>query len=567
MIYSPVLIATGLLMILVPHFALPLGYFEAAYGAMVAPTECFLGYHPEAYLGAALAAVGLVSFKYEKAKHAAILIAVLTAVHAFTLEAASYYRFSNDAFAGWETISLRQHAWISPVLAGFAIAIAVSAAVDMIARGRAEKSGLTRLKISLAGIRQKAFRTVSLVLCITLVVGVFFSYLVLDYGIGSSISTAARRLGADIVVVPEGRRQAAESVLLSGGPAMFYLHEDILPGLRKLPEVERASPQVFLEPHPELVCCTIENILVVAFDPANDFTVNPWIQYYLKKNLTDDEMIIGNLVKKYPGQTLKIYGKRFNIIANLDTTGIGFFDYSAFITLKAARKLVREIQQTDVETEIRRRQAIGDLEISHMIASQDKKVMPIQKIPPDGVSAVFIKAANGVSVSKLSKKIEDAFKGVSVINIKQSTLSVKKDLTSAVRVFLFPVGIILSMATAILAVIFGMSVNERRREIGLLRAMGATGSDVFRVIVYEALAITAVGGIFGMISAGALVFYFRNRIMAELGLLYIWPSPAAVFFILGSTIIVSLAIGAGAALYPALRASRMEPYMAIRSGE
>ena len=94
-----------------------------------------------------------------------------------------------------------------------------------------------------------------------------------------------------------------------------------------------------------------------------------------------------------------------------------------------------------------------------MLASPDKKVMPIREIPPDGVSAVFIKAAKGASVAELSKKIEAAFKGVSVINIRQSTLSVKKDLTSAVRVFLFPVGIILSMATAITAAggVFGMS--------------------------------------------------------------------------------------------------------------
>jgi putative ABC transport system permease protein len=567
MVNALVLILTGLSMILIPHFVLPLKYFEAGYGAMVTPTECFLGYHPEAYLGAALAAVGLAALKFKKANIAAILIAVLTAIHAFTLEAASYYRFSGDARAVWETISLRQHAWISPVLAGFAAVIAASPALDMILSVRAKKSGLTRLKISLGGLRRKAFRSVSLVAGVALVVGVFFSYLVLNYGIGSSIDTAARRLGADLVVVPKGQRQAAEAVLLSGGPAMFYLSEDILPELRKLPEVELASPQVFLEPHPELVCCTVENILVVAFDPAHDFTVNPWIQYYLKKNLSDDEMIIGNLVKKHPGQTLKIYGKRFKIIANLDTTGIGFFDYSAFINLTAARKLIREIRQTDVDTEIRRRQAIGDLEISHMLASPDKKVMPIRDIPPDGVSAIFIKAAKGASVAELSKKIEAAFKGVSVVNIRQSSFSVKENLTSTAGVFLFPVAIILSMSTAILAVIFGMSVNERQREIGLLRAMGAARSDVFKIIVLEALAITATGGVFGMIAGGALVFYFRNKIMAELGLLYIWPSPWAVIFILVSTIVVSLAIGAAAALYPALRASRMEPYMAIRSGE
>ncbi|MGW8272543.1 MAG: ABC transporter permease, partial [Thermodesulfovibrionales bacterium] len=184
-----------------------------------------------------------------------------------------------------------------------------------------------------------------------------------------------------------------------------------------------------------------------------------------------------------------------------------------------------------------------------------------------GISAVFIKARSGVSVKELSRKIQKALPDVAVINIRESTLSVKRHLTSVLRAFMLPILVLLAMGTMILGIVFSMSVTERQREIGLLRAVGARRSDIFRIVLSESLIVTAIGGVFGILFGSALIFVFKNKIMESLKLLYIWPSPQVIAVVLTATAIAALAIGLLAGAYPALRAARMEPYHAIRSGE
>lgn len=135
------------------------------------------------------------------------------------------------------------------------------------------------------------------------------------------------------------------------------------------------------------------------------------------------------------------------------------------------------------------------------------------------------------------------------------------------RAFFLPIIILLAMGTFILGIVFSMSVTERQREIGLFRAMGARKFDVFRIILAESLIISGIGGLFGMLFGSSLVFLFKNKIMAALELLHIWPSPLVIATVFLLTVVITFSVGILAGVYPAVRASRMEPYFAIRSGE
>lgn len=101
-----------------------------------------------------------------------------------------------------------------------------------------------------------------------------------------------------------------------------------------------------------------------------------------------------------------------------------------------------------------------------------------------------------------------------------------------------------------------ISVLERRREIGLRRALGATRAHIRQQFLVEALLLSALGGVFGSaLGAGVTaVFAAING----------WPfSVPAMLFVLsvGSTIV----IGAIAGLYPAIRAARTPPTAALSS--
>ncbi len=561
------LLISGILFILVPHFVLPLGYIKGASGAMLL-SECSVWYHIEIYIGILTLIGGLLHLRYKKAVIISLVAALLGFLQTWVMRPVSFYIQSEEPLIVLaQTYSIRAHAYIIMIITILSAVVFLLSIFPLVMRRKKEIVKLNILHISSTNLKRKRFRTLALIISLTIVIGAFFSDILLTRSIENTLELGAGRLGADLMVVPKGEEKRAEAVLISGGPTMFYMKKEVMDRLAKYPEIENMSPQLYVQPFSYKTCCIVEAILIIAYDPITDFTVAPWIRYSLRQKHEEMDLVVGKLVKFYPGQSIDLFGRSLKVAASLAPTGLGYFDNSAFISIDSARKLLKELKEREEAEHIPSRQEIIDESFSHLFATDDVKRIPISEIDPEGISAIFVKTRSDVQIKELTEKIEKNIEGVSVINVKESTISVKRHINSILNAFLLPILIVLCMGILSLGVIFGMSVNERLREIGLLRAVGAKRSDVFRLILLEALIISFIGGIFGILFGSTLIFLFKNNIMAALELLYIWPSPRIIFTVFLLTIITSLGTGLIAGIYPAIRASRMEPYFAIRAGE
>ena len=132
--------------------------------------------------------------------------------------------------------------------------------------------------------------------------------------------------------------------------------------------------------------------------------------------------------------------------------------------------------------------------------------------------------------------------------------------------FLILALIVLVAAFNIVSTLF-MVVLEKRRDIGVLKSMGADAPTVLRIFLVEGLLIGGIGTLLGVVLGGALIAVLQRYPFVRL--------PGDVYFIerlpvrpeawdFAAVIGAALVLCAVAALYPAWRASKLDPVDAIR---
>lgn len=394
------------------------------------------------------------------------------------------------------------------------------------------------LYLAAQNLRRKPFRSFVTIAIVGLAAGTLFSATLLIGSVDRSLEVGMERLGADLLVVPEGYQESGQAALITGAPTSFYMDGGILDQVKNVPGVDQASPQLFIESMVSSQCCT-GHVQLVGYDPGSDFVVNPWLKDNLQRTLGKDEVVIGSLILANKGEQVHFYGHDFDVAGVLDATGMGV-DESVFMSLDTAYLMAQESAQ---------------------LAESPLDVKPGQ------ISSVLVKMAEGTNVDQLTQRIKISVPGTTVITANELSRSVTDRISGFKRGFIAVDAIVWIMSLLTIAAIFSMIVNERQREIGLLRAMGSSKQFVFRLMLTEAVFLTAAGGIAGIFVGGAALFIFKAVITSSLGIPYLWPPILTFVKLMVITMFLAIITGAVASLYPALSSSRLEPYAAIRQGE
>ncbi len=399
-----------------------------------------------------------------------------------------------------------------------------------------------RLKIfSLAvrNIRRRPVRSVLLFLAVIVVTGTLFSATLFISSMKNALRIGTYRLGADVLVVPAKYEAQARSALLAGEPVSFYMDRSVLDEVRKVGGVKEVSPQLFIKPS-SFTCCYSVDTFLVAFDPKTDFTVTPWLKTHLGGPLKGNEIITGRAVPVIAGDTIPFFGTSFTVKGTMERTGMNFFDRSVFMTMDAAYRMAE--------------------------ASKTRAMQPIS-IDRNQISAVLVKADEGFSPERLVIRIEHAVPGVKAIASDRVISTVRKQLSGLMKGILAVSAILWALALLMMGFAFYMIVNERQRELGLLMAMGAKRRHIFRLIITEAVSISTAGGIIGLAVGGTLLYLFKNLMLENLKLPYLLPGLRMLLELVAGAVVFSVLTGLLSSLIPAVFASRMEPYEAVRKGE
>jgi putative ABC transport system permease protein len=386
-------------------------------------------------------------------------------------------------------------------------------------------------------IAGSAFRSWVVALCALLVAAFALGTTLILRGAESSLLLAIERLGADIVVVPAGTETRVESALLMGTTTRVWMPEETLERIAAVPGVEAVSPQIYLSTLVGAACCSVSDMFLIAYEPETDFTIEPWLLRTIGQGLKLGEVVGGTHVFVPEGeQNIQLYGYFVTLKANMGPTGTAL-DQSMFLTMDTARDIAR--------------------------ISQTMAVQPLE-IPEGQISSVMVRLEPGQDPEAVALEIMHQVPEVTPIASPDLFRSYRQQMGSLRTAIVAMMGLTLALSVAMIALVFSMAANERRRELGVLRAMGATRTFVFRSLLAEAGLLAMAGGLAGIGLVVLATYLFRSLIVHTLGLPLLLPSPGALLLEVLAGLALALVSITLAAMLPAYRISHMDPANAMR---
>ena len=404
-----------------------------------------------------------------------------------------------------------------------------------------QEKALSTHRLSLLNLQRKPFRTWALITVVAVLSFVLFGGSIMTMSMENGIKGLEDRLGADIVVVPEGYDQEFQGVMIQGEPVYFFMDKDVLEKVRSCEAVEIASPQFYLASL-NAECCG-DSVPIIGFEPETDFTVQPWISEQYSKGLNYGEVIIGDDINVEEDGTILFFGKNYKVASRLERTGSGGVDVSCFVTMDTIADLYADAKEK---------------------GAYFKEGVTYE----NSISSIMVRVKEGYTLNQAMIQIRKATEGsVEIVQTQSMINSVGGSLGGVVS-YLYVIAIVFwVLAVVLLSIVFSVTANERKKEFALFRILGATRKRLSNLILTEAFYISLSGGVLGIALAALIVFPFSTYIGDQMGIPYLQPEMGSILLIFVISLVLSAIVGPLASAHSARKISRAETYHTMREGE
>lgn len=394
--------------------------------------------------------------------------------------------------------------------------------------------------LALQNLGRRKARSFLLIAAVAVASGVVFTGATLMRSIDRSMAVGFTRLGADLMVVPEGALANITAALLVVEPTDLVVDGDAFAKVG-LAGIARAAPQKIVRVEHSGVGGHHESADLIGFDPALDFTIRPWLVEKLNRDMRPGDVILGAGRDAPLGSELLIFGKPHVVYGRLGRTGVGTHERGVFMSFATLEALAPSVH-------------------GHGGG-------PPAALQKGKVSGFLVELAPGTTPLQARFAILSTLKGVKVVTGDSTLSGIRQGLEALLDGILALMVLMFASTALMVCVLFSAIVAERRGELGLLKAIGARRGQIVGMMVTEAVLATGIGGVLGVV-LGVLVMRFYEHSLVhyleKLGVPFLWLDLPRMAAAAAGAVVLACLIGALGALYPAWRASRRDPYDLVR---